>query len=74
MFKMFLHSCSFPWIGLHTSCFGKGKLKAMPIVMKNEKFTNVFSKLSEGEIPYRIVSTTVEYVYVTYGFKFNRLK
>ena len=46
----------------------------MPIVMKNEKFTNVFSKLSEGEIPYRIVSTTVEYVYLTYGFKFNRLK
>ena len=40
--------------------------------MKNEKFTNVFCKLSEGEIPYEIVSTTVEYVCLTYGFKCNR--
>ena len=54
------------------SFFGKGKVKPMHIVMKNEKFTNVFSKLSEGEIPYEIVSTTVEYVCLTYGFKCNR--
>ena len=42
--------------------------------MKNDKFTDIFSKLGEGEIPYEIVSATEEYVWLTYGFKCNRHK
>lgn len=40
----------------------------MQIVMKDEKFTNVLSKLGEGAIPYEIVSTNMEYLCLTYDF------
>lgn len=36
--------------------------------MKDEKFTNVLSKLGEGAIPYEIVSTNMEYLCLTYDF------
>ena len=36
--------------------------------MKNEKFSNVFSKLGEVEIPHKIVITIEEYVPSMYGF------
>ena len=51
----------FPWEWLHTCFLGKGKVKPMQIPMKKGKFANVFSKLSEGEMPYEIASTIDEY-------------
>ena len=42
--------------------------------MENDKFTDIFSKLGEGKIPYEVVSTTEEGASLTYGFKCNRHK
>ena len=52
--------------------FGKEKVKPIQIVIKKEKFANVFSKLGEREMSHEVFSTIEEYVCSVYGFKCDK--